>query len=650
MPISDWMKPIEQRLSEEHLAAYAANIRLEAVRIWRELTGPLSGALSIADLYTVFFLNFLDKELYLTSNKKRARFIPKGTSAGALYAVAGYAGLINPQRIIDIDKNDLEIVPTKSGFADASLYKMGAQLEQGIGMALAGKYSEEHYPVVVFLSDGSLQLGVDHPAKFAATMQLNNLTLVIDVNGLQSSYRIEQVDHTLGTDDQGKLSTQQRIWKSYGWRVIEIDGHNLVEIQEAYEQIGYGDKPLIILARTIKGKGVPFMENSVNYNHKLQNDAEYERLRYVLQKQVENFAGKGYSIEYVSDFDDSESTIDSQGFTIPSLAPMKGMSLEDYLMRWLEIFIEINPCRVMIINTDNPYPFPKNTPVYSPHQPAPYVFAGVNERFALNLAVGLCNEEFAPIYMGPAAHMPITSEDWKMLSLDRDNVLMVSRYAGSALSHWGAAHLSYEDIELFKTPNSLVLQPAHPYDLHLILENCYNGQNSPVYLRHQTTESININVTLFNTIDKRKKIFTDGLYEIGDFVSPKSNPVFVSIIASGKIVAEALKAAKQLSNQGITCNVLNVLNLSKINSKILNQYTNDTSLIITAIDAKPESLSSLIYESLSSGRDRLITLGVRDGGDFSGENEILRKNKLDSSGIFETMMKASKNVVKDESD
>jgi len=639
-----WMKDRSERYSVEELEVYAANIRLDVVRIWKTLKGPLSGALSIADLYTAFFLNYVNKEKYSSGDEGRVRFIPKGTSAGALYSAAAFAGLIDPNRIIDIDKDDLEVVPTKSGFSDASLYKMGMQLEQGVGMALAAKYRGDNYPIVVFLTDGGLQLGVDHPAKFAAGMHLNNLTLIVDVNGLQSAYKTDQVDPFLAKDEQGRLTNQQKIWESYGWEVIEIDGHNFKEIQDAYDQIGKGDKPLIILAKTVKGKGVPFMESNVAYNHKVSDDAELARMEKILQDKVSEYKRGGMSVEYSYDWDIGQVTKDLQGRSVPDVKPQSGMDLETYLKQWLEKFSAENYDNVVLINTDNPAPFSKDTPIYSPSNHSPHIFAGINERFALNLAGGLSNENISPIYVGPAAHMPILAEDWKMYAIDKQDILVVSRSAGSAMSNWGPAHLTFEDVELFKTPGANVYQPATPQDLRVILENHYGNENpSAAYIRLQETEDVLVSATLFDSKKERKKLFSDGFYEVDSF-SPDNagDQEFTAIIVSGKTVAEGVKAGQKLKEQNIPYKIINVINLSMINKEKFSADLENAHQIITAIDAKPESLSTIVFDAIIKNRDRIMSFGVSDGGNFSGEQMIMKANKIDADGLYQTAVSGLK--------
>lgn len=632
-----WMKDPVKRISVQDLELYAAHVRKETLKIWQQIHGPLSGAFSIIELYTAFFLNYVDVETYLMQGEDRVRFIPKGTSSTSLYATGAFAGLIDPQRIINIDARDLEVVPNKFGFSDASLYKIGMSFEQGIGMALAGKYTDRDFPVVVFQSDGALQIGVDHAAKFAANLKLNNLVFIVDVNRIQSAYSIDQVDPTLKEEEEeGKdLKRQRAIWEAYGWDVIEIDGHNFQEIQQAYDQIGLTEKPLLILAKTVKGKGIPFMEGQIGYSHKFKNEKELQVAKEDLEGNINKYSRQGHVVVYPEWNGAQRIKANPQRMFIPDVFSESTYDdLEKFTKRWIEQFIEKNPEKVMIINTDNPSPFPKDIAVFSSDKKSPYVFAGINERFALNLAGGLSNEDIMPIYIGPAAHMPILAEDWKMYGIDRQPIMIISRSAGSALSHWGPGHLTYEDIDLFRAPGTVVFQPATTFDLNMILNNYYSNADEmkPAYIRLQETENVDIQVDL----GSETEIYNNGFYVLEESVD--NDETFVSFIVSGKTVAEAVKTGKQLKAYDIPYKIINVFNLSDVNKNKLSAVLSKAELIISAIDARSTSLSLLVFNALDEGRDRIVPLGVDFEGDYSGEQGIMEKNKIDAKGLLWTSL------------
>jgi transketolase len=643
-----WRKENTREHSIEELAAYAANVRLGGLLIWKKLKGPLAGVMSPVDLYTVLLLDYVDREKFVSKHSQRLRIIPKGTAGGTFYSAAAYAGLVEPDRISNITNDDLEIIPTRFGLSEVNLYKMGTSLEQAIGLALASKIKQIDYPVIVFLTDGGLQLGIDHQAKFAARMELNNLTVVVDVNHMQHSYRVEDVDPTLRLDVNGNLSRLTALWEAYGWDVVEIDGHDFQQIRMAYDKIGQVQKPLVIFAKTIKGRGMTEIEGRLNFSHKFSSENEYRKALEDLQRVVDKYRTEGYDIKYPDWIPVKMVVIDNQKFTFPygeltfdealmqigqPLYDQGHLYLEKVLKRWLQDFITANPNRVYIINTDNPLPFEISTPVWSPTKRSPFIFAGINERFALNLAGGMFLESLVPVYIGPAAHMLINAEDWKMLGLGKQNVLVIARFAGSALSDWGSGHLAYEDIEFFKNPWSQVLQPANAQDLMLILENYYRDypNGKPTYLRLQQIDPFDSPPTLFDTEEKRMEIFMDGFYLADSF---EGHGVPVIFVVSGKTVKEAVDAGQVLRKNDVSYKIINVLNLSAINNEKFCMLSKGASRIVTAIDALHQSLSSLVFDALPEQRSSVMAFGVNDGGCYAPETAIFSKNKIDAQSFI----------------
>ena len=387
-----WMKAPDRRRTSEELAAYAAAIRAWLFELWELRQGPLSGALSIVDLYTVFFLNLLDTEKYAGRNPRSIRIIPKGTSAFAWYPALAFAGLLDPARLRGKTVRELEPVIHRAIGADASILKMGTSLEQGIGMAIAGQYTGEDFPVVVFLSDGDMQTGLDHAAKFAARMGLTNLAVVIDVNDLQSVYCVEDVDATMVKDREGRYAKLVALWQAFGWDVIEIDGHDLSTIEATLSEIGQHARPLAIIARTVKGKGVPFMEGSLGYNHHIERPEEIEQARTALRQAAEAHQRGGISIELPARVHPKRPVRRAAPLRVPSWRVPADRTLEQVLREWLDLFVTLNDGRVFIINTDNASPFNVWLKPYAPEAPSPHLAARINERFALDLARGLANE------------------------------------------------------------------------------------------------------------------------------------------------------------------------------------------------------------------------------------------------------------------
>ena len=213
--------------------------------------------------------------LYFKIMKADDRFIlSKGHGCPALYAVLGEKGLIS-RKILDgfaKDAGTLEGHPTrdlKLGI-EASSGSVGHGLSLAAGLALAGKVDGKNYRAFVFLGDGELDEGSNWEAiMFASQYKLDNLVAIIDKNQLQILGKTSEVIN---------LEPLAEKWRAFNWEVKEVDGHNFAEIIKALEGIPFRPgKPSCLIANTIKGKGVSFMENELRWHDKYPDEEEYKK-------------------------------------------------------------------------------------------------------------------------------------------------------------------------------------------------------------------------------------------------------------------------------------------------------------------------------------------------------------------------------------
>jgi nucleoside-diphosphate-sugar epimerase/transketolase/MoaA/NifB/PqqE/SkfB family radical SAM enzyme/LmbE family N-acetylglucosaminyl deacetylase/glycosyltransferase involved in cell wall biosynthesis/8-oxo-dGTP pyrophosphatase MutT (NUDIX family) len=643
--ITDWKKNVSDKKSSRQMEALAAAIRLQTFQLWERMPGNLSGPMSIIDLYAALFLNLIDLKRFAADDLHRVRVVLKGTSAFGFYSTAKFAGLINNQLFSNPTRENFPpTLSRKMKIIDAGQHKLGTSLEQGIGMALASKFLGKYFPVVVFLGDGGMQLGVDHQAKFAAKMHLNNLAVIVDFNQLQGSYRVDQVDDTFSVDRNGSLPRQKKIWEAYGWEYLEINGHDFGQIEKAMGQIGKTGKPLIIFAKTIKGKGMPGIEGKLGYAHRIQDANERERARESLERTMRSFQTSGVEASAPTETLRVRRKDWRRSLRIPELQPVAGNYLDQTLSAWFHKLLDLNPNRLMVLNTDNPKPFKADVPIYTPTRQSPFVFLGVNERFALNLARGLSEGGVFPTYMTPTAHMLINAEDWRYATMEREPILLVGYFPGSSIAHWGPDHSAYEDIDLFKNPGTTVYQPATHQDLLIILKAIYSQPKEflPAYIRLPEITNDLANPGLYRTERQRDQILKSGFYVMESFNSHTPSPLVI-LISSGALLQENLKAADQLRKQGISYKVVNVVNLSRINPALLKKTVADASLILTSIDARPSSLSSLVFEAVSpDDRAKVRALGISGWGGYGKPEEIYKKAQLDATGISRRVMRELK--------
>ena len=229
-------------------------------------SGHPGGSLSAADIIAALYFHHLRYDAKNPKWEDRDRFVlSKGHACPAVYAALAEAGFFPKEALWTLRKMgsilqghpDMTITPG----IEASTGNLGQGLSFGIGMALAGRLDRKGYRVYVLLGDGELDEGQVWEAAMAAThFKIDSLTAIVDVNGMQ-------LDGF--TKDIMSLEPLAEKWEAFGWHMLEIDGHNMRQILDALDMAErVRDKPTVIIAHTIKGKGVSFMESQVYYHGK----------------------------------------------------------------------------------------------------------------------------------------------------------------------------------------------------------------------------------------------------------------------------------------------------------------------------------------------------------------------------------------------
>lgn len=253
-------------------------------------SGHLGGSFSAMDILTVLYFDVMNVDPRDPANPDRDRFVlSKGHCTPALYPVLAQRGFF-PEEDLKLFRS---IDGHMSGHAemrhvkgvDMSTGSLGQGISAAVGMALAGKMDKKNYRVYSVLGDGEIEEGqVWEAFMSAAKYGLDNLCAVIDVNGLQIDGKTADVMPTEPLDKK---------MEAFGWNVIQADGHDLAALSAAFEQAKANTgAPTVILAKTVKGKGVSFMENDAGWHGKAPNAEQYEKARGELAAALAEKEGK----------------------------------------------------------------------------------------------------------------------------------------------------------------------------------------------------------------------------------------------------------------------------------------------------------------------------------------------------------------------
>ena len=265
-----------QKKSKEELEKLAKKIRLGIMdEVYYGKSGHPGGSLSIADIMTVLYFDEMNIDNENPNWEDRDRLVlSKGHCSPALYAALAYRGYfpIEDLKTFRNINSYLQGHPDKKNIpgVDMSTGSLGQGLSVANGMAISAKLNNKNYRVYCILGDGEIEEGqVWEAAMSSSKYKLDNLCVIVDNNNLQIDGTIDEVMSSKPIDDK---------FRSFGFEIIKIDGHNIEEIKSAFEVAkNVKEKPVCIIAKTIKGKGVKYMENKVDWHGKAPNEDEYKQ-------------------------------------------------------------------------------------------------------------------------------------------------------------------------------------------------------------------------------------------------------------------------------------------------------------------------------------------------------------------------------------
>ncbi len=277
--------------TKKQLEITACRVRMGVIEgVHSAKAGHPGGSLSIAEILTYLYFAQMHIDPQNPQWEDRDRLVlSKGHAAPALYAVLAERGYFDPALLGTLRQigsilqghPDMKHIPG----VDMSAGSLGQGISAAAGMALSAKHFGKNYRVYTILGDGEIEEGqVWEAAMFAANKGLSNLTAFVDYNGLQIDGAIGEVNSPEPIDQK---------FAAFGWHTISIDGNDFDAIESALREAETVDKPVAIVAKTVKGKGVSYMENSVGWHGVAPNDEQYEQAMAELNAAMAALTGEG---------------------------------------------------------------------------------------------------------------------------------------------------------------------------------------------------------------------------------------------------------------------------------------------------------------------------------------------------------------------
>ena len=260
---------------KKQLEITACKVRMGIIEgVHSAKSGHPGGSLSVAEILTYLYFVYMNIDPKNPKMENRDRLVlSKGHAAPALYSVLANRGYFDTSLLTTLRQigsilqghPDMKHIPG----VDMSTGSLGQGISAAVGMALSAKHFSQNYKVYAVLGDGEIEEGqVWEAAMFAGNKGLSNLTAFVDYNNLQIDGTIEEVNSACPIDKK---------FEAFNWHTIVIDGNDFEQIEKALKEAETVDKPVAIIAKTVKGKGVSYMENAVNWHGAAPNDELYEQ-------------------------------------------------------------------------------------------------------------------------------------------------------------------------------------------------------------------------------------------------------------------------------------------------------------------------------------------------------------------------------------
>jgi transketolase len=608
----------------EKLTKLATLIRYYILMMTTEAgSGHPTSSLSATDLMTCLFFGGIfrfDVAHPQHSNNDRLIF-SKGHASPLFYALWAACGKLTEKDLLTYRKfgSPLEGHPTVSfPYAEAATGSLGQGLSIGVGMALNGKYLDQlPYKTYVLLGDSEMAEGSQWEAIQVAThYRLDNLIGILDVN------RLGQRGETMYGWD---LKAYEERISSFGWKTMVIDGHSVDEILAAYQEaLKVTDRPVMLIGKTVKGKGVSFIENKDGWHGKPLKREEYDRAL----KEFGNF-DKELRGE-ISLPEDRKPTGD------PSLRPPPKLdysSAKPVATRkaYGTALARIFPQFPKIVALDAEVGNSTYAEIFKEAYPNRFFEMYITEQNMVGAALGFSARSKIPFVSTFAAFFTRAFDQIRMSQYSNPNIKFVGSHAGVSIGEDGPSQMGLEDLAMFRTLlNSVVLYPSDAVSTERLVEEAARHEGL-VYLRTTRRES--------PILYRPEEAFPIG----GCKVLKKSARDAATVIGAGVTLHEALAAHETLEKEGISIRVIDLYSIKPIDEKTIQEAALATPFLITVEDHYAEGgIGEAVRSALAKAPVPVHSLSVKKKPKSGKPQELLEFEEISQAAIIKKVKELQK--------
>lgn len=537
----------------------------------------------------------------------------KGHASPLLYALWGAAGSLSEDEIMTYRSfgSPLEGHPTpRFRYVDAATGSLGQGLSIGVGMAINAKYLDKlDYRTFVLLGDSEMAEGSQWEAiQLAAHYKLNNLVGIMDVN------RLGQRGPTMYGHD---IEAYGKRVSAFGWEPILIDGHAFSEINAAYEKAtGSAGRPVMIIARTIKGKGVPFVEDKNGFHGKPIKPEDLDRAIQGLGDIDRSVRGQ---LRKPEDRLAEQTASQTRPAARPDYPRDKPVATRNAYGNGLKHVYAQFPD---IVSLDGEVSNSTRAEFFKKAHPDRFFEMFIAEQNMVGTALGLQCRGKVPFASSFAAFLTRAFDQIRMSRYSDANIKFVGSHAGVSIGQDGPSQMGLEDLAMFRTIlDSVVLYPCDAVSTEKLVAQAA-GHNGIVYLR--------------TTRGKTPVIYDpDEEFPIGGSkVLKKSSRDAATVIGAGVTLHEALSAHDELAKEGVHIRVIDLYSVKPLDLKALREAADETAFIVTVEDHYAEGgIGEAVRSGLGTIAIAVYPLAVRKKPQSGGPEELLAFEGISSKAI-----------------
>lgn len=603
----------------------ATRLRIHSIRSTTAAgSGHPSSCTSAAEIVSVLFFSVMRYDPKDPRNPANDVFIlSKGHAAPVLYAAWAEAGAFPADELLTLRRleSDFEGHPTpRLPFVDVATGSLGQGLSAGVGMALNAKYLERSdQRIYVLMGDGeSAEGAVWEAAHLAAHYRLDNLCATIDINRLgQSAPTIEQHD----------LEAYRRRWTAFGWNVLSVDGHDIPELLDAYEEAaGTAGRPSIVLARTLKGKGIPAAEDKDGFHGRPLKREEAEEAIHLLERQL-NGAGEQWIPKPAPAPARQRSGGNPSGlgvFPPPPYSPGAEVATRQAFGAALAALGKADS-RIVALDGDV-----KNSTFAEEFQkacPERFFEMFIAEQNMIGAAMGLAAKGKIPFASTFACFLTRAYDFIRMAAISGSNLKLMGSHAGVSIGEDGPSQMGLEDLAMIcAEPNFTVLYPCDGVSTWNAVRIAAETPG-PAYIRASRP--------------KTPVIYGAGEpFELGRCkVLRNSDRDRVTVVAGGVTVFEALRAHEELAKENIAVRVIDIFSVQPIDRETLVESARATGHnVLTVEDHYAHGgIGDAVLAALAGERARVHKLAVREIPRSGKPAELLDHYGISSAHIVEAV-------------